>query len=286
MENLKFTKQTRTVALVFAIAYTFYGLFRIPFVQYLVSLAVGGIAFGISECYEIAALAILLTNFLYPFFGPKAVQKEGFRSEGFSDRGSRGSSGTNGSEGFTLGNDDPEKIKERLAKMRDGYNPRAVVGVASPISEGFENPQAEATLSNQKGSEADKEPVATGVSTPAPAETTDASGTKQGFADNGGLFKLGAIPSDAAGGFHIDAGTTVINALNALKPDQINAMTKDTQSLIETQKSLMSMLKTFSPMLQEGKQMMDTFNTMFAPTGGVGTQALETSNLMLQGKGK
>jgi hypothetical protein len=187
-----------------------------------------------------------------------------------------------------LGNDDPEKIKARLAKMRDGYNPRAVVGVASPISEGFENPQADATLSNAKGSNAEKEPVATGVSTPAPAkeEATDASGTKQGFADNGGLFKLGAIPSDAAGGFHIDAGTTVINALNALKPDQINAMTKDTQSLIETQKSLMSMLKTFSPMLQEGKQMMDTFNTMFAPTGGVGTQALETSNLMLQGKSK
>ncbi len=273
MENLKFTKQTRTVALVFAIAYTFYGLFRIPFVQYLVSLAVGGIAFGISDCYEIAALAILLTNFFYPFFGPTPVQKEGF-----SNRGSR--------EGFTLGNDDPEKIKERLATMRNGYNPRAVVGIASPISEGFENPQAEATLSNPKGSEAEKEPVATGVSTPAPADTTDASGTKQGFADNGGLFKLGAIPSDAAGGFHIDAGTTVINALNALKPDQINAMTKDTQSLIETQKSLMSMLKTFSPMLQEGKQMMDTFNTMFAPTGGVGTQALETSNLMLQGKGK
>ena len=266
MENLKFTKQTRTVALVFAIAYTFYGLFRIPFVQYLVSLAVGGIAFGISDSYEIAALAILLTNFFYPFFGPKAVQK--------------------GVEGFTLGNDDPEKIKERLAKMRNVYNPRAVVGVGSPMTEGFENPQADATLSNTKGSEAEKDPVATGVSTPAPADTTDASGVKQGFADNGGLFKLGAIPSDAAGGFHIDAGTTVINALNALKPDQINAMTKDTQSLIETQKSLMSMLKTFSPMLTEGKQMMDTFNTMFAPTGGVGTQALETSNLLLQGKTK
>lgn len=267
MDGIKFTKQTKTVALIFAIAYAFYGIFRIPFVQYLVSLAVGGIAFGYSDRYEIAALAILLTNFVYPYIAPKPIGKV--------------------REGFALGNDDPEKIKERLATMRNGYNPHAVVGVASPISEGFDNPQADSTLSNAKGSEAAKDPVPTGVSTPAPAPTeADASGNKQGFADSGGLFKLGAIPSDTAGGFHIDAGTTVINALNALKPDQIQAMTKDTQSLIETQKSLMSMLKTFSPMLQEGKQMMDTFNTMFTPTGGVGTQALETSVLALQGKGK
>jgi hypothetical protein len=270
MDSLKFTKQTRTVALIFAIAYAFYGLFRIPFVQYLVSLAIGGIAFGISDRYEIAALAILLANFLYPFL--------------------RGPSSTVKKEGFALGNDDPEKIKGRLETLRKGYNPHAIVGIGSPMSEGFENPQADATLSNAQGSNASKEPTPTGTSTPAPTEekpaAADASGNKQGFQDNGGLFKLGAIPSDTAGGFHIDAGTTVINALNSLKPDQIQAMTKDTQALIETQKSLMSMLKTFSPMLTEGKQMMDTFNTMFSPTGGVGNQALETSNLLLQGKAK
>ena len=42
----------------------------------------------------------------------------------------------------------------------------------------------------------------------------------------------------------------------------------DTKNLIETQKSLMSMLKTFQPMMSEGKQMMDTFQTMFSPTMG------------------
>jgi hypothetical protein len=88
------------------------------------------------------------------------------------------------------------------------------------------------------------------------------------------LFKIGQIPQDTKGGFHIDAGTTVMNALNALKPDQIAAMTKDTQSLIDTQKSLMGMLQTFQPMVSEGKQMMDTFQQMFgASAGALGTSA-------------
>jgi hypothetical protein len=59
-----------------------------------------------------------------------------------------------------------------------------------------------------------------------------------------------------------------MNAINSLKPDQIKAMTQDTKQLIDTQKSLMSMLQTFQPMVQEGKQMMDTFQEMFSPSMG------------------
>ena len=87
-----------------------------------------------------------------------------------------------------------------------------------------------------------------------------------GFQDNGGLFKLGQIPSDTKGGSHIDTSTTVMNARSALKPDQIKSMTQDTKQLIETQKALMGMLTSFQPMMQEGKQMMQTFSSMFAPT--------------------
>jgi len=58
-----------------------------------------------------------------------------------------------------------------------------------------------------------------------------------------------------------------MNALNALKPDQLKAMTTDTKQLIETQKSLMSMLQTIKPMMHEGRQMMDTFNDMFGQEG-------------------
>ncbi|WP_248807919.1 hypothetical protein, partial [Klebsiella pneumoniae] len=73
-----------------------------------------------------------------------------------------------------------------------------------------------------------------------------AQNTKKGFmgAKDDGLFKLGEIPRDLKGGFHIDQGTTVLNALNALKPEQVKQMSEDTQKLIDTQKSLMSMLGT------------------------------------------
>jgi hypothetical protein len=81
-------------------------------------------------------------------------------------------------------------------------------------------------------------------------------------------FKLGVIPEDTKGGFHIDQGTTVMNALNALKPDQIKAMTEDTRKLIDTQKNLMSMLGTMKPMLQDGKEMMQNFQEMFGSANG------------------
>lgn len=76
-------------------------------------------------------------------------------------------------------------------------------------------------------------------------------------------FKLGEIPSQVKNGPHIDAGSTLMKAIKSLNPDQINAMTKDTQQLIETQKSLMGMLGTMKPMLNDGKQLMDTFQQMF-----------------------
>lgn len=52
-------------------------------------------------------------------------------------------------------------------------------------------------------------------------------------------------------GFHLDAGTTFLNAYKALKPDQIASMTKDTQELLATQKSLVAMLDSFAPLLKD-----------------------------------
>lgn len=52
-------------------------------------------------------------------------------------------------------------------------------------------------------------------------------------------------------GYHIDAGTTFLNAYKALKPDQIAAMTRDTQELLATQKSLVGMLESFGPLMKD-----------------------------------
>lgn len=64
-------------------------------------------------------------------------------------------------------------------------------------------------------------------------------------------------------GFHLDSGTTFLNAYKALKPDQIAAMTKDTQELLATQKSLVAMLDSFGPLMKD----MSKITGFFGPGG-------------------
>lgn len=301
MKGMKFTKETSTVALIFFTVYFVYGLFYTPTLQYVVSLGVGGLAYGITESYEIAVIALLVINYVFPMFrGSSMKGVTAYRIEG--------------NEGFV----NAEEVSKRVSGMASGFK---VAGVGSKISEGFADAADEdLTLSESKKKEpedltAKSKPAAvspaaedkaaqlekmtemmatvmktmnkSAPSVPAASKKEDAFEDKsdkklteklpvvdqpaESFADKSGLFKLGQIPAEAKGGFHIDAGTTVMNAINSLKPDQIKAMTSDTKQLIDTQKSLMSMLQTFQPMVQEGKQMMDTFQTMFSPTAGAAT---------------
>jgi hypothetical protein len=69
--------------------------------------------------------------------------------------------------------------------------------------------------------------------------------------------------------FHLDAGTTMMNAYKALKPEQIANMTKDTQELMNTQKQLMGTLHTLKPLIKDGKDMMEMFQSYFG-AGGMG----------------
>lgn len=72
---------------------------------------------------------------------------------------------------------------------------------------------------------------------------------RQELLELGKPYKLPSENDDK--GFHLDAGTTFLNAYKALKPEQISAMTKDTQELLATQKSLMGMLDSFGPLLKD-----------------------------------
>jgi len=63
------------------------------------------------------------------------------------------------------------------------------------------------------------------------------------------LGKPYKLPSESDDkGYHLDSGTTFMNAYKALKPEQIAAMTKDTQELMNTQRNLMSTLDALKPM--------------------------------------
>jgi hypothetical protein len=250
-----FSKQTSTAALAFTSLYFLYGLFYIPFTRFLVSLAVGGIVFGYTESYEYAAIGVFAMNFLFPIFATEGFQtKEGFQS-------------TN-----------PVQISQTIQQIQRGtYGKADVKGVGSKLSEGFADADTSGDLETKKtDKDTEKAEVEEKETKPEPKEDKPkddkpkddkpAEKVSEKFQDNGSLFKLGQIPVDTKGGNHIDAGTTVVNALSALQPDQIKQMTSDTKQLIETQKSLMGMLQTFQPMMSEGKQMMDTFQQMFTPT--------------------
>jgi len=172
------------------------------------------------------------------FRGRRDDDEEGFRSRRDDEEEFRGRRDDD-EEGFTSMNMF-KSLKEGFFNQvfqnisTAGYS-RPGFGIGAPLLEGFEDQKKEA----KKG-----KPAA----------------VKQEMAMP---FKLGEIPSQVKNGPHIDAGSTLIKAIQGLNPDQINAMTKDTKQLIETQKSLMGMLGTMKPMMNDGKELMETFQQMF-----------------------
>jgi hypothetical protein len=160
-------------------------------------------------------------------------------------------------EGFNT-NSSPSEIASLIeqmsnARINEGFtnavaNNIAQQGFANP-GFGMKAPLVEGYEDVKKEKDEKPAPAASKVSTPKDTLAMP--------------FTLGEIPSQAKNGPHIDAGSTLIKAIQNLNPDQINAMTKDTQQLIETQKSLMGMLGSMKPMLNDGKQLMETFQQMF-----------------------
>jgi hypothetical protein len=88
----------------------------------------------------------------------------------------------------------------------------------------------------------------------------------------GGLFKLGEMPSENKDGPHLDAGQTLVAAMKSLDPNTVSEMTSGTKQLLETQQNLMGMLKSMTPVLAEGRELLNTFSGMFggAPNNGPG----------------
>ena len=72
------------------------------------------------------------------------------------------------------------------------------------------------------------------------------------------------LPSENADGeHHMDAGSTFMKAYKQLKPEQVAALTTDTQKLISVQKDLMANLNNLKPLVSDGKEIMKTFKSFF-----------------------
>ena len=147
-------------------------------------------------------------------------------------------------------------VQRRVAVTNEGF----LGGSAMPTI--VEDPDAAAVAAAQ---EEEDEDDTTGVGAdaidhgkPELAETFSDGRKKPMLPDNTDrmepleLGKAYELPKESDDkGFHLDAGTTFLNAYKALKPDQIAAMTKDTQELLATQKSLVSMLDSFGPLMKD-----------------------------------
>lgn len=227
---MKSTKITRLVSLVLLGFFVLYGIFAIPFAFFLLALSAGLIVYGTSESVEMAALTVLLGGALIVLI---SQYKKGpaVAAEGFADTAV----------------DISKRVRSLTPTVSGTFSGKGV--------EGFED------ISTTAATEKEAPPL------PPPGSVDSKPAPASAPAEPPGLFKLGVLPEETKGGFHIDQGTTVMNALNALNPDQVKRMSDDTQKLIDTQKSLMSMLGTMKPMLTDGKQLMETFQQMFGPGG-------------------
>jgi hypothetical protein len=105
-------------------------------------------------------------------------------------------------------------------------------------------------------------------SEPAPSDIDALSakflGTKPQPKEKSKSTKKYRLPSEKAdGNHHMDAGSTFMKAYNQLKPEQVAALTTDTQKLISVQKDLMANLNNLKPLVSDGKEIMKTFKSFF-----------------------
>ena len=181
--------------------------------------------------------------------------------------------------------DNAQTILGRVAKMKDEYNqvpqnlqdPRLEpAGVYDPAVEGFQDlqPAMPKEGESQESSAApakrqnEVDPQQVQDVTSAIQKKSDDEISKEEFQSaTNGLFKVGKMPSENMDGPKLDAGSTLMKAMESFKPDQINAMTSDTKQLLETQKSLMNMLNQMRPVLADGKELLQTFSGMFGAGG-------------------
>jgi len=188
-------------------------------------------------------------------------------SEGFADLGSKTSDvpppastpATTASvtDPNTQTNKDAKEVVDAAATPANSVGATGIKPVASKGATG--------AGSATEGAPAGLATAATGGDIAASAPSTSGFQNQK----NTGLFKLGEMPSEQKNGPFVDAASTLNKAMGSLNTDQMAAMTAESKSLIETQKNLMNMLQSMSPVLQDGRRLLDTFSGIFGGLDGV-----------------
>jgi hypothetical protein len=253
MPKIHSSPTSRGISGVLLIIYLLYSMFSLGIPVMLVSFALGMMAYSVYDTIELATAITVIVGVILSFTPLKRISKEGFTSSSEPPKDTK--------------KDDkpPEVKKEEAAPTPSATTPTAVPNAAGGLT-GAPPPPPPANAPSTSGFK-DIKPSSASTLTSG-SEAAPAAAPPAAIATPAGQFKLGEIPKDEKGGFFIDQGTTLMNALNGLKPDQINSMTNDTKQLLETQKSLMGMLDSLAPMMKESSSLLNMFQTMFGTSPG------------------
>jgi hypothetical protein len=261
---MKFNELTYHISLVIIVITALYTLVYSGLTGLLLCSSITLITAAFFEDFEIVTAITVIFALFYTTFLKRYLQK----LEPFTDK----------------------EILSRLDKMKNSYHPvQQNINTNTGQPAGCYNPSIEGFADAGTAGATEKKDGQPSQSTSAPAKQgngvdSDAAKkvaenvkkvdekTKNGFTDvsteefksaTGGLFKLGEMPSEHKDGPHLDAGKTIMQSMASFDPKAISSMTDDTKKLLETQKSLMSMLNQMRPVLADGRELLSTFSGMF-----------------------
>ena len=241
-ELMKKPRQTESLAIlvfVFAVLYTVYRgtahtiLLGLGFTL----IVLGALPRQVALAFLVGASAILLVQTNIQVDGFASKQDDDDEAEGFA---SKQDDDDDEVEGFASKQDDDDELEGFASKQDDDDE-----------LEGFANKQDDED-------EDEKEKEGFVAKKKKKVVVPDHTDRKEPL-ELGKGYKMPNENDDK--GYHLDSGTTFLNAYKALKPDQIAAMTKDTQELLATQKALVGMLDSFGPLMKD----MNKITGFFGP---------------------
>ena len=257
---------TYILSIIALIAYFGYIILLHGTVGFLTSAAIFLILSAFLDHTEYVTIGLLIIGLTLSIY----VRREGIKLEGFAD-----------SSGAIVPTPEPKEDGEQAGpapptttsapvvpsetKESTPANPTPTQAIdPAQVAKGLKEAMTQITAVKDKAEDANK------AVAPFQPSSASKSGSADGFQEpSAGLFKLGELPSEMKKGPFIDAASTMSKAMNALQPDQMAAMTAESQSLLETQKNLMGMLQSMRPVLQDGRQLLDTFSGIFGGLGGL-----------------
>ena len=290
---------TYFIAVFALIVYTFYIIAAQGTAGLLISAAIGLITAAFVDTIEYVAAVVIILGLAYVMVMRRVMcKKEGFNTnesgvgvgEGsgleISSRvkklGKRDpypvmSAGSEGFEDVSMPNEEEEEGTaatpmdvSNTAKPVDN-DQQAIIEAATRLASTMAaNPltaTSPATTASPVAQPSQASTAAADVDTTAPPKPETFQAQK-----SNGLFKLGEMPSETKAGPFVDVASTLNKAMSALQPDQMAAMTAESKSLLETQQNLMGMLQSMRPVLQDGRQLLDTFGSIFGSLGNVAGQ--------------